>query len=185
MPNTETINSPTSAIQFFARPAAFRAWLKKNHTKENELIVGFHKKHTARPSITWPESVAEALCFGWIDGIRRSHSDESYTVRFTPRRKGSNWSAVNIRLIAELEAAGRMTDAGRAAFAARPNPESTGYAYTKRGGTLDAACLAKFKKRKSAWTFFEKQPPSYRNAVAWWVISLHTLYSPAEIRLRD
>lgn len=157
--------------QFFATHGAFRTWLKRNHAKAGELIVGYYKKGTGIPSITWPESVAEALCFGWIDGIRRSHDADSYTVRFTPRRKNSQWSAVNIRLVAELEAKGKMTDAGRAVFAARPNPESNGYTHTKREGALSRAFLARFRKNKIAWAFFERQPPGYRKSAAWWVMS--------------
>lgn len=156
--------------RFFACPAAFRAWLKANHKKAPELIVGYYKKHTGKPSMTWPESVAEALCYGWIDGLRRGLDDERYTIRFTPRRARSTWSAVNIRMVAELEAAGRMTAAGRAVFNARPNPESKGYSYQKREADLDAASVRTFKKNKAAWNFFEAQPPSYRKKMAWWVV---------------
>lgn len=157
--------------RFFASPAAFRLWLKANHKKAPELIVGYYKKHTRKPSMTWPESVAEALCYGWIDGIRRSLDDERYTIRFTPRRARSTWSAVNIRMVAELEATGRMTAAGRAVFNARPNPESKGYSHQKREADLNAVCIKSFKKNKAAWAFFEAQPPSYRKRMAWWVVA--------------
>jgi uncharacterized protein YdeI (YjbR/CyaY-like superfamily) len=130
---------------FFETPAAFRAWLKEHHRTETELHVGFVKKHTGKPSLTWPESVAQALCFGWIDGIRRRLDDERYVIRFTPRRPGSNWSSVNIRLVQQLEAAGRMT-------------------------TLDEARIKAFRKHKTAWRFFETQPPGYRRMAAWWVM---------------
>mgnify|MGYP002622835965 CR=1 FL=1 len=157
--------------QFFSSPGAFRAWLKKNHKKAPEVIVGYYKKHTGKPSLTWPESVAEALCYGWIDGIRRSLDGERYTIRFTPRRPKSIWSAVNIRMVAELEAAGRMTAAGRAVFNARPNPESKGYTAEKKDLALDATSVRTFKKKKAAWEFFEDQPPGYRKKVVWWIMS--------------
>jgi uncharacterized protein YdeI (YjbR/CyaY-like superfamily) len=106
----------------FATPAEFRSWLRRNYRKATELHVGFLEQHTGKPSITWPESVAEALCFGWVDGVRRRLDEDRYTIRFAPRKPGSTWSAVNIRLMAELEAAGKVAEAGRAAFAARANP---------------------------------------------------------------
>lgn len=159
-----------TAPTFFPTPAAFRKWLQKNHAKAAELVVGFHRKDSGKPSLTWPESVAEALCFGWIDGVRRSHNDESYTIRFTPRRKTSRWSAINIRLMGELEAAGKMTDAGRAIFNARRDPHHPGYSTSKREGKLDAKRLAAFRKNKKAWTFFEAQPPGYRKLMFWWVM---------------
>jgi len=157
--------------RFFASPVAFRAWLKANHKKAAELIVGYHKKHTGKPSLTWPESVAEALCYGWIDGIRRSLDEDRYTIRFTPRRTRSTWSAVNIRMVAELEAAGKMTAAGRAVFNARPDPESKGYTATRKDGALDDANVRTFKKNKAAWKFFEAQPPGYRKNVSWWIVT--------------
>jgi uncharacterized protein YdeI (YjbR/CyaY-like superfamily) len=169
----------SQAPLFFATPARFRAWLVKNHRKQAEIIVGFWKKDSGKPSITWPQSVAEALCFGWIDGVRRTLTADSYTIRFTPRRKGSRWSAINIRLVAELEAAGRMMPAGRAAFEARPHktgPKSRGYSYDRRSATLDAALTRKFKHDKSggrgaAWKFYQAQPPGYRRLTAWWIMS--------------
>ncbi len=165
----------TDTPRFFKTPAKFRAWLVKNHKSSTELVVGFWRKESGSRSITWPESVAEALCFGWIDGIRRRHNEQAYTVRFTPRRKSSKWSAINIRRVAELEAAGRMMEAGRAAFEARPHKtgaKAKGYSYEKREARLDAALVKKFKARGgSAWTFFESQPPGYRKKLAWWVMS--------------
>lgn len=154
---------------FFAGSAEFRVWLRKNHRSATSLMVGFYHVGSGRPSMTWPESVAEALCFGWIDGVRRRRDGESYTIRFTPRRKESRWSAVNIRLVAELEAAGRMTAAGRAAFAARR--DEGGYSYERRDAALGAAQVREFKKNKRAWAFFEKQPPGYRRLAAWYVMS--------------
>jgi uncharacterized protein YdeI (YjbR/CyaY-like superfamily) len=157
---------------FFTEPADFRAWLKENHESESELLVGFHKKATGRPSITWPEAVDEALCFGWIDGIRRSLGDESYTIRFTPRKPRSTWSAVNIERANELVAEGRMRPAGLAAFEARSDDRSAIYAYEQR----HAAKLApdeerEFHANERAWAFFEAQPPSYRKTALWWVVS--------------
>lgn len=104
---------------FSATPAKFRAWLERHHATKTELLVGFHKKSTGTPSITWPESVDEALCVGWIDGVRRSHGDDAYTIRFTPRSRSSHWSAINVARLAELEKEGRMRPAGREAFSRR------------------------------------------------------------------
>jgi uncharacterized protein YdeI (YjbR/CyaY-like superfamily) len=161
----------TPKAQFFKTPAAFRAWLRKNHRKATELQVGYFKKHTNKSSITWPESVAEALCFGWIDGIRRRIDDERYVIRFTPRRPGSKWSAVNVRLIAELEAAGKMTQAGRDVFESRPDPDSKGYTYDRPDAVLDKVSLRTFKKNKAAWAFFEAQPPGYCKKMIGWIMS--------------
>jgi uncharacterized protein YdeI (YjbR/CyaY-like superfamily) len=160
-------------LHFFETPAAMRAWLEANHLKSTELHVGYYKRHAvedAAPSITWPESVAEALCFGWIDGVRRTLDEDRYTIRFTPRRQGSKWSALNIRVIAELEAAQKMTDAGRAVFAARKDAASPGYRAEKKVGALDETRLRALKRNKPAWTFFEAQPPGYQKAAAWWVM---------------
>jgi uncharacterized protein YdeI (YjbR/CyaY-like superfamily) len=158
--------------KFFETPAAFRRWLEKNHKIANELLVGYHKVGTGRPCMTWAESVAEALCFGWIDGIRRRVDENCYTIRFTPRRPRSKWSAVNLRLIQELEAAGRMTDAGRAVHAARVDKDAAGYTYEPRPDvTFDRERLRTFKANRSASKFFEAQPPGYRRRVTWWVMS--------------
>ncbi len=157
--------------RYFETPAALRAWLRTNHDKATELLVGFFKSHTGKPSLTWLESVAEVLCYGWIDGVRQRIDDDRYTIRFTPRRKRSKWSAVNIRMMAALENSGRMMEAGRAAFKGRPNTESKGYSAQKKDGTLDEARLREFEKNKPAWAFFEAQAPSYRKAAAWWVMS--------------
>ncbi len=160
-------------IHFFETPAAMRAWLEKNHLKATELHVGYLKRHAvgdATHSITNAESVAEALCFGWIDGILKPLDAVRYTKRFTPRRPGSKWSALNIRTIAELEAANKMTDAGRAVFEARKNPASPGYKAEKKVGSLDDTRLRTFQRNKPAWTYFEAQPPGYQKAAAWWVM---------------
>src|SRR3954454_4745898 len=117
---------------FFATPAEFRAWLQEHHDSETELLVGFYKKGSGKPSITWPESVDEALCYGWIDGVRRSLGDEAYTIRFTPRKKRSVWSNVNIRRVGELIAEGRMRPAGLAAFEARTGERSGIYSFEQK-----------------------------------------------------
>ena len=156
---------------FFKSPSDFRKWLEKNHKTAPELLVGYHRKSTGRPTLTWPESVAEALCFGWIDGVRRRIDEESYTIRFTPRRAGSSWSAINVKMVQELEAAGRMTPAGRAVFESRKNRDSSGYSYERRTAEFDDKRQKDFKKNKAAWAFFEAQPPGYRRTLTWWVMS--------------
>lgn len=160
-----------SKPRFFKSPAEFRAWLKTNHKSKDELIVGYYKKHTGKPSMTWPESVAEALCYGWIDGIRRTVDDERYTIRFTPRRPGSKWSAINVKMFAELEKAKKMTAAGRKAFESRPVSEEKGYTYEKLDGEFDEKSLRTFKKNKKAWKFFEERPPWYQRKARYWVMS--------------
>jgi uncharacterized protein YdeI (YjbR/CyaY-like superfamily) len=163
----------SSKPNFFKTPAAMRAWLETNHIKMTELYVGYYKRHAvgdATPSITWPESVAEALCFGWIDGVRRTLDEDRYTIRFTPRRLSSKWSALNIRTMAELETANRMTDAGRVVFEARMDAGSPGYKAQKKDGTLDEIRLREFKRNEPAWMFFEAQAPAYQKAAAWWVM---------------
>ena len=156
---------------FFATPDDLRAWFWKNHATEKELWVGFYKKHTAKPSITWPESVDEALCVGWIDGIRKTIDDESYMIRFTPRRRGSIWSAVNIKRVEMLTNEKRMQTAGLAAFADRREDKSGIYAYEQRSEQLPAPYAGLLRKNKKAWGFFQTQPPSYRRTIGWWVVS--------------
>ena len=157
---------------FFARPSAFRAWLKKHHQTADELLVGFYKKDSGKQSITWPESVDEALCVGWIDGVRKSLGDEAYTIRFTPRRKGSIWSAVNIKRVGELAKAGLMRSAGVAAFERRDEKKSAIYSYEQRKTTeFDPAYEKKFRASKKAWAFFEAQPPWYQRQMRYYVMS--------------
>ena len=157
---------------FFATPADFRAWLEENHERAAELWVGFHKKATGRPSITWPEAVDEALCFGWIDGIRRSLGDESYVIRFTPRKPRSTWSAVNIARAKALIAEGRMRPAGLAAFEARSDDRSAIYSYEQRHEVRLAPDEEReFRANERAWEFFQAQPISYRRPALWWVVS--------------
>jgi uncharacterized protein YdeI (YjbR/CyaY-like superfamily) len=155
--------------KFFAKPEKFRAWFEKNHETERELLVGFYKRDSGKPSITWPESVDEALSFGWIDGIRRTIDEESYTIRFTPRSPKSKWSAVNIRRVAELTELGRMRPAGLKVFEQRNAQD--GYSYQRREAELDPAMQKKFRANKAAWTFWEAQPPYYKRTLGWYVMS--------------
>ena len=156
---------------FFDSPAAWRAWLQEHHASAAEVLVGFHKKSTGRPSLTWAESVAEALCFGWIDGVRRSLGADAYTIRFTPRRPGSHWSQVNVDLVARLEEQGRMTDAGRAAFAARREDRTARFAYEQAEVAFEAEQEAAFRADAQAWAWFSAQAPSYRKQATYWVTS--------------
>lgn len=156
---------------FFESATAWRAWLERHHGEAGEVLVGFHKKGTGRPTMTWAESVAEALCFGWIDGVRRSLGPEAYTIRFTPRRAGSHWSRVNMELVARLEAEGRMTTAGRAAYAARREDRTAQSSYEQEAVALDAQQEAAFRSDAAAWSWFCRQPPSYRRPAIHWVTS--------------
>jgi uncharacterized protein YdeI (YjbR/CyaY-like superfamily) len=157
--------------RFFRTPAAFRAWLAKNHATTPELLVGYYKRASGRPSMTWPESVDEALCFGWIDGIRKRLDEDGYSIRFTPRRPRSIWSAVNIKRALELDALGLMTPSGRRAFDARLENRSGVYSYEQRSDTLPEPYGGMLRKHKAAWAFFQAQPPSYRKMTCWWVVS--------------
>jgi uncharacterized protein YdeI (YjbR/CyaY-like superfamily) len=156
---------------FFETPDAFRAWLEKNHTKATELLVGFHKKGSGKPSITWPESVDQALCFGWIDGVRRRIDDVSYSIRFTPRKRGSIWSAINIARVEELTRLSLMRPAGLKAFEARIEAKSRVYAYENVLRTLDPGAEKTFRANRKAWKFFNEQAPSYRRVAIYWVTS--------------
>jgi uncharacterized protein YdeI (YjbR/CyaY-like superfamily) len=157
---------------FFATPSEFRAWLEANHDKSSELLVGFHKKGSGSPSITWPEAVDQALCFGWIDGVRRSIDDVSYANRFTPRKPRSNWSAVNVKRVGELTNLGLMHPAGLAAFDRRTEDRSGIYSYEQRHlARLDEGQERRFRANKRGWDFFQAQAPSYRKAAVWWVVS--------------
>ncbi|MEP6718484.1 MAG: YdeI/OmpD-associated family protein [bacterium] len=156
--------------KFFKSPYDFRKWLAAHHAKEKELLAGFYK-NTGKPSITWPESVDEALCFGWIDGIRRRINEDSYSIRFTPRRNSSTWSAVNIKRAQELKRERRMTTAGERAFAARKENCSGIYSYEQRSAELPEPYAGKLRRNKAALKFFGSQPASYRKAANWWVVS--------------
>jgi uncharacterized protein YdeI (YjbR/CyaY-like superfamily) len=162
----------TGKPRFFATPARWRAWLEAHHETERELIVGFHKKHTARASITWPESVDEALCFGWIDGVRRSLGPDACSIRFTPRKATSIWSAVNVARVHALIARGATAPAGLRAWQAR-TPERTGvYSFERHAvATLAPDEEARLRGSKRAVRFFDARPPWYRRAALHWVVS--------------
>jgi uncharacterized protein YdeI (YjbR/CyaY-like superfamily) len=156
---------------FFRTPSEFRAWLAKNHAKAAELWVGFYKKDSGRPSITWPESVDQALCFGWIDGVRKSIDATSYTIRFSPRRAESIWSAINIKRVEELVAEGKVKPAGLKAYESRKENRSGIYSYEQRPAEMVEPYAGLFKKNNGAWRFFQDQPPYYRKVVTWWIVS--------------
>jgi uncharacterized protein YdeI (YjbR/CyaY-like superfamily) len=160
--------------KFFRTPSEFRKWLEKNHAKKRELWLGFYKKASNKASIRWPESVDEALCFGWIDGIRKRVDEISYRIRFTPRRRGSIWSAINIKRASELTKEKRMRPAGLKAFAARIENKSGIYSYEQRPVELPEQYAKPLKKNKAAWNFFQAQPPSYRKLISWYVLSAKT-----------
>ena len=157
---------------FFETPASFRAFLERHHASAREVFVGFYKRSSGKPSLTWPESVDEALCVGWIDGVRRSLGAESYVIRFTPRRTRSIWSAVNVARMRVLLRAGRVRPQGRKAFEERDRKRSGIYAYEQRKtARLDKASERRFRADSGAWQFFQAQPPWYKRTVTWWVIS--------------
>jgi uncharacterized protein YdeI (YjbR/CyaY-like superfamily) len=157
--------------RFFASAAEFGKWLKEHHGTEDVLLVGFHKVGTGKPSLTWPESVDEALCWGWIDGVRNRIDDESYTIRFTPRRPGSIWSAVNVRRAQALVREGRMQPAGARAFAAKREERFGTYSYEQRPKELVEPYAGMLTRNAKANAFFASQTPSYRRTATWWVIS--------------
>ena len=156
---------------FFETAAKFREWLEANHATSSELLVGYCNKASGKPSITYSESVDEALCFGWIDGVRKNRDASSYTIRFTPRKARSIWSAVNIRRAEELIQQGRMHPTGLAIFEARDDERSRVYSFEQRDPRLDEASEARFRRNQKAWDFFQSQAPSYRRACNWWVVS--------------
>jgi uncharacterized protein YdeI (YjbR/CyaY-like superfamily) len=157
--------------RFFRRPSDFRNWLEKNHATTGELWVGFYKKGSGKPSIAWAESVDEALCFGWIDGIRKRIDETSYQIRFTPRRRGSIWSAINIERAQQLTKEKRMRPAGLKAFQARVDYRSGIYSYEQRTAELPEPYAKTLKKHRAAWNFFQAQPPSYRKMISWYIVS--------------
>lgn len=155
---------------FFQSEADFRRWLEANHDTASELLVGLWKKGSGRPSIDWPQARDQALCFGWIDGVRRSDGEDCYTIRFTPRRKGSVWSKVNVALFHALKAEGQMTPTGERAFEAGKEDRSH-YSYESEPRELDPEEIAAFKANAAAWADWEKRPPGYRKVVLHWVTS--------------
>ena len=158
-------------IIFFPTPKDLRKWFSENHQATTEVWVGFYKKGTGHPSITWPESVDEALCYGWIDGIRKRIDEVSYKIRFTPRRARSIWSAINIKRVAVLTDEGRMQPPGIRAFQAREENRSGIYAYEQRHEGLAEPYEKMLRQNQAAWDYFQAQPPHYRNTVGWWVVS--------------
>jgi len=156
--------------RFFKSQSEFRRWLEKNHAQETELLLGFYKKGSGKASITYPEALDEALCFGWIDGVRRSLGDDGYTIRFTPRKAKSIWSNVNVRHVERLKKEGRMAPAGLKAYELK-DPKKTGiYAFENRPRELSPAYEKKFRANKKAWEFFEKQPPGYKRLMTYRVM---------------
>jgi uncharacterized protein YdeI (YjbR/CyaY-like superfamily) len=156
---------------FFSTQAAFRKWLEKNHGKEAELLVGFYKVNSGKPSMTWTESVDEAICFGWIDGVRRSIDEESYSIRFTPRKSTSIWSAINIKKVEELTQKKLMHPSGIEAFSRRKEHKSRIYSYEKEAEKLTKEFEKKFKSDKKAWRYFQSMAPSYQRTAIHWVMS--------------
>ncbi len=159
---------------FFESPDDFREWLERNHDSAEELVTGLHKTSSGKPSITLREAQDEAICFGWIDGVAHSLDESSYTIRFTPRRRGSVWSAVNIKRAHALIGAGRMTPAGLAAFEKRDEKRAKRYSYEREKPEFDAASEKIFRANRKAWAFFRAQPPGYQRLQTWWVMSAKT-----------
>jgi uncharacterized protein YdeI (YjbR/CyaY-like superfamily) len=157
---------------FFETPGRFRGWLARHSATKTELIVGIYKTASGRPSMTWSQAVDEALCFGWIDGVRTRIDEHSYKIRFSPRKPASIWSAINIEKVRGLQAAGRMTKVGQEAFTSRSEEKSRTYSYEQvKRAQLRPDQKVQFRKNKKAWKFFEAQAPSYRRMAAWYVIS--------------
>lgn len=157
---------------YFPSPAAFRAWLEQHHASQTEVMVGFYRVGTGKPSMTWSESVDQALCFGWIDGVRRSVDDTRYTIRFTPRKSRSNWSRINIAKVEALRKAGLMAPAGEKAFAAREEGRSGVYSFEQeRPMELSPSYRQRFRANRKAWDWFQSEAPYYRRVTAFWVMS--------------
>ncbi len=156
---------------FFANEQAFRKWLEKNHCTATELVVGFYKVHTNKESMTWSQSVDQALCFGWIDGVRKSVNEESYCIRFTPRKASSIWSAININKVETLSKLGLMKPEGLHAFSLRTENKSRIYSHESAPSELSAEFEKLFKKNKTAWEFFTTQAPSYKKVTLHWIMS--------------
>lgn len=156
---------------FFKTPAEFRQWLEENHQHEKEIIVGYYRISSGKPSMIWSDSVDEALCFGWIDGIRRSIDHESYNIRFTPRKKTSIWSTVNIKKMDTLIKQGKMTPAGLEIFQQRKSSNSSIYSYENVSRQLSSELEQLFKSNETAWHFFSTQAPSYQKTMSDWIMS--------------
>jgi uncharacterized protein YdeI (YjbR/CyaY-like superfamily) len=158
-------------IKYFKSASEFRRWLEVNHARRSELWVGFFKKDSGQGGLSYAQAVDEALCFGWIDGLKKRVDELSYTHRFTPRKPKSNWSRINIQHVERLNQAGRMTPAGLAAYAAREPERSGVYSFENAPRKLAAADEKQFKTDKTAWAFFQQQPPGYQRLAIWWVVS--------------
>jgi len=169
--DAKSIKTLTVTPEFFNDNKEFRKWLEKNSTKESELLVGYYKVSSGKPSMTWSQSVDEALCFGWIDGIRRSIDEERYCIRFTPRKPASNWSNVNIRKVEMLQKQGLMKKEGLEAFNIRKKSKSGIYSFENELEKLNKSFERTFKANKSAWEFFIKQAPSYQKTITRWIMS--------------
>jgi len=156
---------------FFPTAAAFRSWLEKNHATVSELFIGFYRKESGKGGISYREALDEALCFGWIDGVRKRFDEASYTIRFTPRKPDSIWSAVNTSRIGELVKQGRVHPAGQHGFDRHDPKKSEPYSYERATCQLDGAYEKKFRANKKAWEFYQAQAPWYRRTSAWWVVS--------------
>ena len=160
----------TTEARFFKTETAFRRWLEANHDRESELWVGYYKKASGKGGLTYREAVDQALCFGWIDGLTKSIDDDTYRQRFTPRKKNSTWSAVNIRRVGELKELGLMQPAGLRAFEER-DPTKTGLYSFENSPEFEKSQEKTFRANKEAWDFFQAQPPGYKRSATWWVVS--------------
>jgi uncharacterized protein YdeI (YjbR/CyaY-like superfamily) len=163
------VGGVTIKPKFFRDRLGFRRWLERHHDTASEVWVGLYKKSTGKPSITWPEAVDEALCFGWIDGVRKSLGPDAYTNRFTPR-KSPYWSAVNVRKAEELIELGLMRPPGLAAFEARKRERTGLYSYEQRPADLPDEYVRQLRKNRRAWEFWQRVAPSYRKAATWWIV---------------
>lgn len=157
--------------QFFPTRHAFRQWLEHHHQTERELVVGFHRRDSGRPSLTWPESVEEALCFGWIDGVRHKLDDDRYTIRFTPRKPTSIWSRKNLATMERLLAERRVAPLGRRTYESRDKNKTNRYSFERDSTSFTPQQELAFRKNAKAWKFWEAQVPSYRKPATWWVVS--------------
>ncbi len=174
---------PSTKPRFFRTQEQFRTWLERNHQERTELIVGYWKVDSGKPSMTWSESVDQALCYGWIDGIRRRIDDVSYCIRFTPRKPASKWSDVNLKKVTKLKRAGLMQPAGLEAWKRRVVGRKAGYAYEEQTKPLSKAMEREFRRNTKAWTFFQSLPPSSRQKITHWLTSAKR-ESTRERRLR-
>jgi uncharacterized protein YdeI (YjbR/CyaY-like superfamily) len=161
----------TTSPRFFANRAAWRRWLSANHAKQTEILLGLHKRHTDVSAMTYQDALDEALCFGWIDGVRRRIDEDRWSIRFSPRKERSIWSAINLKRFAELQREGRVAAPGLAMFEARTKERSGVYSYENRPREFEPAYERKFRASKKAWQFFEAQPPGYRRTLVWFVMS--------------